>query len=290
MNLWKMAGLTMALVGAAGFGAALAPVAEGQTVRVVTPRSVTPAAAVQVFGFGGRIGVSVRDVETGDATAKGATGVIVESVEEESPAAKAGFRKGDLVVEFDGERVRSVRQFQRLITETPEGRTVPAAVQRDGQRVTLNVTPRASGALRAFEGDSWRALEELRSLPRPSPRPAPRAEVPRPNIETFMWSGSSQLGMTVTDLSSQLAEYFGTKDGVLVSAVRDDSAAARAGVKAGDVITTINGNSVTNAIELRRRIQRIEAGEEFTLDIVRDKKPMTLKGKVESRSRRGTIL
>ena len=89
------------------------------------------------------------------------------------------------------------------------------------------------------------------------------------------------------DLSSQLAEYFGTKEGALVTSVYDDSAAAKAGIKAGDVITSLNGAEVTDPSDLRRRIQRLENGDEFTVGIVRDKKPLTLKGKIETaRSRR----
>jgi serine protease Do len=66
-----------------------------------------------------------------------------------------------------------------------------------------------------------------------------------------------------------------------VTTVRDNSNASKAGVKAGDVITSLNGGMVTSASDLRRRAQRLEGGDEFTLAIVRDKKPMTLKGKVE---------
>ncbi|MBA3295761.1 MAG: PDZ domain-containing protein [Acidobacteria bacterium] len=107
---------------------------------------------------------------------------------------------------------------------------------------------------------------------------------PAPQIldfEGFLWGGSNRLGVTVGELSPQLAEYFGTKEGVLVSAVDENSAASRAGLKAGDVITSINGQEIDTATELRRRLTRLDAGEEFSLGIVREKKTMTLKGKVE---------
>src|SRR5688500_2961923 len=121
MKSWKTAGLAAALVGATGIGAAVAPVAQAQKARVVAPQ------AVEVFSFGtGRIGVSVTDIDPAEPASKGAAGVLIESVVEESPAAKAGLRKGDIIVEFDGERVRSVRQFSRLVSETPAGRTVAA--------------------------------------------------------------------------------------------------------------------------------------------------------------------
>ena len=95
--------------------------------------------------------MSIRDVDGSDKT-KAAAGVVIESVDEDSPASKAGLKTGDIVTEFDGERVRSVRQFTRLVSETPEGRTVATVVMRDGQRVTVNVTPEARERVPLVQG------------------------------------------------------------------------------------------------------------------------------------------
>ena len=94
--------------------------------------------------------------------------------------------------------------------------------------------------------------------------------------------------MTVGDLSDQLAGYFGVKDGVLVTSVADNSAAAKAGIKAGDVVTSFNGTEVTQPSALRRQIQRLQDGDEFTVGVVRDKKALTLKGKAETTRARRT--
>jgi serine protease Do len=234
----------------------------------------------RVLGGGGaQIGVSVRDFSEDELkSGKVTTGVVIEDVEAESPAQKAGFKAGDIVVEFDGERVRSTRQFTRLVHETVAGRAVTAAVTRDGQRLTLNVQPRAGGSFRFFDGSG-----DL-SLALPAPKVAPPMVMKRdffpPNIESLI-GAAGQLGISVDELSPQLSEYFGTKEGVLVTTVRDNSNASKAGVKAGDVITSLNGGMVTSASDLRRRAQRLEGGDEFTLAIMRDKKPMTLKGRVE---------
>lgn len=284
MKSWKTAALAAAVIGSAGIGAAIAPVAHGQSARVA-PR------AVEVWNFGGgRIGVSVADLDPTDASGKVNTGVLIESVDEDSPAAKAGLRKGDVVVEFDGERVRSVRQFTRLVTETPVGRTVAAAVQREGQRVTVNLAPRAPEGVRFMDGDLFRGAEELRNFAYSVPRAVRPETDARRQLESLIRPGGTVLGITTDDLSGQLGEYFGTKEGALVSSVRPDSLGAKTGLKAGDVITSLNGATVANSAELRRRLARLESGEEFTLGVVRDKKPVTLKGKVEAREsmRRGT--
>jgi serine protease Do len=294
MKTWKTAAMVAAVVLAAAVGAAVAPMAHGQTRigRAQAPR------ALEVLTGSSRIGVSIRDVEDGDTkAAKSATGVVVEDVSTDSPAEKAGIRKGDVIVEFDGERVRSVRQLTRLVQETPAGRTVAAILQRDGQRTTVSVTPRDDGRF-SFPGleelGDWGREFRYRVAPRamaPPDPPAPPAR-PAPPNPPMAWDfdgvlgRAGRLGISIGSLSPQLAEYFGTKDGVLVTSVSDDSAAAKAGVKAGDVITSFNGSAVSDPQDLRRRIQSLDEGDEFTVAVMRDRKPVTLKGKAESTSRR----
>ena len=95
------------------------------------------------------IGVSIRDQDTGATS----TGAVVDEVRQDSPAAKAGVKAGDVVVEFDGERVRSARHLSRLVEETASGHTVKLAVMRDGKRMDLSVTPE-EGRAAWFGADS----------------------------------------------------------------------------------------------------------------------------------------
>src|SRR5262245_26016383 len=121
-------------------GVALAPAISAQTGRLGgrAPDLVTP-------GPGSTIGVSVRDLRTEEAqkTNAGEGGAYIDDVREDTPAGRAGFMRGDIVIDFDGERVRSARHFTRLVRETPDRRTVSATVVRDGTRQTLSVTPEA---------------------------------------------------------------------------------------------------------------------------------------------------
>jgi serine protease Do len=293
MKIWKTAALGAAVAAAAGAGAAMAPVAHGQTrvIRTQVPR------ALEVLSGGSRIGVSIRDVDAGEGkNTKGVTaGVIVDEVSTDSAAEKAGIRKGDAIVEFDGERVRSVRQLTRLVQETPSGRTVQAVIVRDGQRSTVSVTPSEGGSFR-FDGFEdladigrdfrYRVAPRPPAPPAPPARPAPPAPPAPPSVWNFddlLGRSGGRLGISVSSLSPQLAEYFGTKDGVLVSSVADDSAAARAGVKAGDVITSFNGAAVNDPSDVRRRAADLQDGDEFTIAVMRDRKALTLKGKAERR-------
>ena len=273
MTSWIVASATAVALGAVGAGTFVS--GQSQKWDSDVPKK---AQVARVFGGGGaQIGVSIRDFNDDELKAgKVTTGVVIEDVETDSPAQKAGFRVGDIVVEFDGERVRSTRQFTRLVQETVAGRSVAAAVTRDGQRLTLNVQPRAGGSFKFFDGSGDFSL----AMPKVEPPMVMKRDFFPPNIESLI-GAAGQLGIAVDELSPQLSEYFGTKEGVLVTTVRDNSNASRAGLKAGDVITALNGATVTSAADLRRRAQRLEGGEEFTLGIVRDRKPMTLKGKVE---------
>lgn len=277
MKNWKTAALAAALVAAGAAGAALAPVAHGQTARVVTPDGLEIINA----GRGSRLGVTVKDVDAATVKAGQPAGVAIESVTEDSAAGRAGVRSGDIVVEYDGERVRSVRQFTRLVQESVAGRPVAMSVLRDGQRQSLTVSPEESGGFRVF-GDDWSGFMPP-APPRPPAPPAPPSRPGFPEIESLLWRTGNVLGITLGDLSPQLAEYFGVKDGVLVSSVHEGSVAERAGLKAGDVVTSVNGENVRTPAELRREVQRLDRGAEFTIGVVREKKTLTLKGKTEER-------
>jgi serine protease Do len=310
MQAWQKGTRAVALVMAAA-GIALAPRALAQSATVVVEPliapQVEPVIAPQIaplvepvdvsvdfdFDFqdvfrlagGGRLGVTVRDVNDDDVKTGGlgtARGVVIEQVNEESAAEQAGLKAGDIVVEFDGERIRSAQQFTRLVRETAPGRSVPAVVMRDGQKSTLTVQPRESS--QSFSNLLKYDLPMRVEIPRPPKPPVPpRGATPAPAPFAYSFRTGTTLGVTVSDMSDQLAEYFGAKYGALVTSVRDDSPAAKAGVKAGDVITAINGREVKVPGDVRRATERLDSGAEFTIDVLRDKKTLSLKGKTAAR-------
>src|SRR5262245_61435930 len=203
------------------------------------------------FARGSRLGVTVHDIDDDAAAAKDAktarVGVIVDTVDPGGPADKAGIKAGDAITEFDGERVRSVRQFSRLVQETPGGRAVQVALSRGGQRSTVTVTAERSSysddfSMRLLE--AARPMRAPRALRPPEPPTPPRAVMPAIPLAPFSTYTGRRLGMSVETLDEQLAQYFGVKEGVLVRSVTADSAAAKAGLKAGDVITAINGRQI----------------------------------------------
>jgi len=315
-----------ALVGASGLYATAAPVA-GQERRVVIERDGDGSGrlivqngqddaqdkggkrvivrkvqgdddpAFDIFGMGGsRVGMVVRDVETADVSKEklsGMAGAIVTQVVQASAAEKAGVKAGDVVTAFDGERVRSARQLERLVEETPAGRTVKIALQRAGAPITLDVTPEAPKMTQMRPGEGGDMFWEKRA-PGPGQQfHGPEGgmpfkfEVPSGRFdfdsEPFLAAGRGRLGVRVQDLSDELAGYFGVKSGVLVAGVEADAPAAKAGIKAGDVITAVNGQAITEPGELRREVAKVEDGKTAELSVTRDKKPLTLKVEVTPR-------
>jgi S1-C subfamily serine protease len=220
-------------------------------------------------GSGSAIGAGIRDVDRSEADqAKTEGGAFVDSVRTNGPAEKAGIKIADIIVQFDGERVRSARHLSRLIRETPPGRTVKATVARSGQRVELTVVPEGDPSRGGVFVDTDRLRDQL-------------GRMGDQLFEGGWPGGRARLGVSVEDLTPQLATYFGVKSGVLVSSVTDNSPASRAGLKAGDVITSIDGHTVDSRAALLGALRESKDGQEIKLGIVRDKKETSLTAKVE---------
>jgi len=206
----------------------------------------------------GYLGVYVTDLTPEKAKqlrTPGEYGVLVMEVAEESPAAKAGLKANDVIIEFNGIRVEGEVQFGRLVRETPPGRTVPVKIVRDGKTQELKVT---LGSRRAITiGPDFRF--DLR---------IPEIRIPPIVVQL---GGYSLLGVRVQDLTEQLGEYFGVPQGrgVLITFVRAGSPAERAGLRAGDVIVAVDDAEVQNVREFTRALARKEG--DVSLTIVRNK-------------------
>jgi len=225
----------------------------------------------QASGQRSYLGVNVVDVNADTAKEKKlgrVRGVEVTTVDPESAAAKAGLEKGDVVLEYDGQAVVGVQQFTRLVRETPAGRAVALEVSRNGQTRKLEATI----------GERPGAVTVMGSVigtgeGRETPFGVMSMDVPR----VFTTWRSARLGVEAEALESQLAEYFGVDEGVLVRSVSEDSAAEKAGFRAGDVITEVDGDKVTTPRDVSRKIERhTKVGESFVFRIQRNKQPMTL--------------
>lgn len=234
--------------------------------------------AFDVFGLGSTLGISVDDPSQDALRAarlNEAGGAVVVRVNPDSPGQQAGLAVGDVIVEYDGERVRSAQQLVRLVRETPAGRRVTCTAVRSGDRRTFDVTPVRRSAMSAFP-----PLPDIRRDVERSLRNVPRQFDFDFDVEEWApslpFGARGRLGATLSPLGDQLARYFGVKQGLLVTFVATDSPAGRAGLIAGDVLTAVDGQAVSRSSEVAARVRRADPGAVLTLTITRDKKEQTL--------------
>jgi serine protease Do len=215
----------------------------------------------------GWIGISVDDGQD--------QGALVRSVETGSPAEKAGLKSGDVVIEYNKTPVLGAVQFGRLVRETPVGRTVEVKVRRDNRDQVLQVTTgrmsdRRNGLLRLGPGSNFMTLPDLDRL--------------RDRVQTFrydmgrlhMTTSYTRHGVRVDEMTTQLREFFGVADnsGVLVASVESGSPAEKAGLKAGDVITAVDSQTVRTPGEFEREMRRGTSA--VSLRVIRNKQSQNL--------------
>jgi hypothetical protein len=222
---------------------------------------------------GAFLGVDIEDV-TADRVAalklKEERGVEIKVVDQDAPAGKAGLKVGDVILEFNGQRVESSLSLRRMIHETPPGRAVKLGISRDGQPLTVTATLADKSTMWAKDQNKIK----IKKMPRIAI--APRAFA-MPNFDVLVRTTSSRSGLQVENLTHQLGEYFGVKngEGVLVRSVEKNSPAEAAGIRAGDVIVQVEGKRIANTGDWRSAIRRQTAGT-MPVTVVRDKREQGL--------------
>ena len=199
-------------------------------------------------------------------------GALLGKIVPDSPAAKAGLKENDVVAEINGQRVEGAEQFRRMIREIPAGRSAQFTVWRDGRAQTVNVTigksephfntsivaPGTPGTF-AFRVPDMPQLNDL--------------------MESGPWfAGHPRLGVDAEDLEGDFGKFFGAPDGegVLVRGVFSDSPASKAGLKVGDVITSVDGDRVRSIGDLREKLIEKRTEKTVKLGILRNKAPLSL--------------
>jgi len=235
---------------------------------VPPPAPRTHAAAVVMSDHASFLGVGVADVDSERAKAlklKEERGAEVTHIEANSPAAKAGIKESDVILEYNGTAVEGTAQLHRLVRETPAGRQVKIDVWREGAPVTVMATVEArKGMTIELPSRDW-------SFDMP---PMPQMDLPH----MMMTTHSGMLGIEGESLGEepQFAEFFGVKDGVLVKAVTRNSVAEKAGIKAGDVITKLGDTHVASTHDITSALRGYRSQANFTVTVVRNKKEMSL--------------
>ncbi|MEM1361548.1 MAG: Do family serine endopeptidase [Pseudomonadota bacterium] len=206
-------------------------------------------AQLQEFGETRRgwLGVRIQDVTDELAEALSLTttaGALVTDVPE-GPAAEAGMESGDVIMTFDGGEVADTRELVRRVGNTAIGKSVEVVVFRDGKRETLSVT--------------LGRRETAEAVPAAATRPDEPTE-------------KDILGMSLTEINEDIRAQMdiGDMEGILVAAVDETSVAYEKGLRAGDIITEIGQQKVTQISDVEERVEAAqEAGRKSLLLLVR---------------------
>jgi S1-C subfamily serine protease len=268
-------------------------VAAGSQVGLAQAQQRSITRNVQIIdGSSAFLGIEMQEV-TADNMASyklpSERGVIVRSVEKGSPAEAAGIQEKDVILEFGGTPVLSTAQLGRLVREMPTGRKVDLVVSRDGKKLNL------SAKLASREGpDGHRSVqvvpggEDRRAFRFYSPDgqtwgfQAPRGRdftFEMPAVPGLLERAEERprLGVTLQPLTDQMAEFLSVpgKKGVLVTGTVE-GAPAVGKLKAGDVITAADGQSVDSPEALTSIVRKKDSGAKIDLKVIRDKKEMTM--------------
>src|SRR6266516_1238380 len=260
---------------------------ETVTAQEAAPPAATPPAPggpqISMFMSGGTfLGVYAEDVSKENMGSYGQSqvrGVAITDVVKSSPAERAGLKKGDVILRFENEPVTSVRKLNRLVNESAPDQTARLSISRGGseQEVTVTLGKRSENA------DAWTMITPPSGNFRINPKDFPNIQQfpgMGPNGENnfrFSFGNNRRIGISTQQLTEQLADFFGVKGGgVLITSVNENSPAAKAGLKAGDVITAVDGEKVEGPGDVSRGLNKKEDGD-VTLTVVRNRDTRTFK-------------
>ena len=241
------------------------------------------------------LGVDIVDITSdrlGALKLKEEQGVEVTMVDQDAPAGKAGIKEHDVILTMNGTAVESKSQLQRMIHETPAGRTVSLGLSRDGQPLTIKVQLGDRRSEFAHMGKSKDGDFHVSVPPIPPMPPMPNMpDFEVPNIGVVYVHSSMRSGLMVENLTPQLGEFFGAKsgNGVLVRSVEKGSRADKAGLHAGDVIVRVGEQFVHDTSDFTHALRSRNAGS-VNVTVIRDKKEQTLTLTLPERKESGEMI
>jgi serine protease Do len=193
----------------------------------------------------GWLGVRIQQVTDDIAESlniKPPRGALVAGIDEKGPAKPAGIEPGDVIVKFDGRDIKEMRDLPRIVADTPVGKDVDVTVVRKGKEESKTVK-----LGRLEDGEKQASLTDKDKKDKDVPED--KSVVQR------------TLGMQLANMSDDLRKRYKIKDsvkGVVVTGVDSNSAAAEKRLSAGDVIVEVAQETVANAADLQKRIDKLK--------------------------------
>src|SRR3954463_1432994 len=249
---------------------AVMPIPPSPPAGGMKPEPVEPFGSFGAYeGGSSYLGIDTQDVtpqRVAPLKLKEERGVEVLTVDQDAPAGKAGMKEHDVILEFNGTRVEGVEHLRRMIREIPPGRSATVAVSRDGKPMLFKV--QLADKAQAMRMSGTRKI----MIPRPV---VPDFDFPA--VDVMVQTSGSRSGAVVENLTPQLGDFFGARngEGVLVRSVEKGSAAEAAGLKAGDVITRVENERIADRGDWKTALRNHRRGK-VSVGIIRDKKEQTI--------------
>ncbi len=212
------------------------------------------------------LGVYYADQVKGDHTSAAKEGARITGVDEDTPAAKAGLKEGDVIVELGGKKVADGESLVEAINGHQPGDNVKVIYYRGKQKSTVDVTLGERASEERNFNFNWNDDSEA------------------PSSQDMDWDAYNGAGNWNPEEHAFLGVVGGSsedeKPGVRIGEVVDSTAARRMGLKEGDIIRSINGNPVEDFGELSEEIGDMKPGDTVKIDLTRDDKDLALEGKL----------
>jgi serine protease Do len=225
-------------------------------------------------GTSSYLGVDIADITTERLSAlklKEEKGVEVTMVDQDAPAGKAGIKEHDVILTMNGTTIESGAQLRRMIHETPPGRVVTFGLSRDGQPLTIKLP------LGDKHTEYSMVSPDMKNFHINVPDIHVMPDIDIPSINVIMATTSARSGLMVENITPQLGEFFGVKNGngVLVRSVEKGSRAEKAGFRAGDVVVKVNDQPVHDTSDFTHAVKS-RSGDSVSVGVIRDKKEQNL--------------
>ncbi len=238
----------------------------------------------------GYLGVDTTDVDADKVQTlklKEVRGAVITLIDHDAPAGQIGLRVNDVILAIDGQNVEGTEALRRILREIPPGRKVSLEISRDGNIQTLAVQ---LVDRKALDHEIWGKIgAEGAGIDTTPPPPGlgilPGGGAPvSGGFHMSLFTSTLNVGAMVEPLTSQMDEYLGVQGGLMVKQVAKKSEAAKAGLKAFDVILKVGSDSITTSADWDRAL-RSNVGKPVQVTILRDKKQQTLTLQVDSKHR-----
>jgi len=239
----------------------------------------------------GYLGVWVDDVDKEKADSlklKEVRGALITLIDHDAPAGQIPLKVNDVVLELNGQPVEGAEQLKRMLREIPPGRKVTLVISRDGALQTAST--QMADHKKMVEGfwtkignggDIFGTGPGMTLLPGGDTAPPSGFHLP-------IFGSSLNVGAMVEPLTSQMAEYLGVPNGLMVKQVARKTEAAAAGLKAFDVILKVGADSISTISDWERALHANQ-GKPVQLTILRDKKQQILTLQVDSKHNKGEL-